>query len=415
MPVFSLLFTSLTLLLRCCNSIVISSAGCGTRKVCFSKPDGCDPAKDANCYFMSAVPSPGIWEIAFEIHGLAEGFVSFGFSDDQLMGNDDIYICVLDSNGSTNVRHAFSTGRSRPKNVPLGNVSHIRTSVMDGAISCSFISRNPISTTRISGMNSSHYLLFAYGSSVDGTTVKQLFMLAGEILFHGQNQFVSAAPVDIFNPQITRNMQLPVIIKAHGSLMLIAWMCTASTGMMIARYLKAVMGKGCCRNDLWFVAHVSLMSVSVAVTITAIVLLFAHVRGWSGGLHPILGTSVLILSLIQPLAAAFRCAPEHERRYIFSWLHDINAAAIKVLAVAAIFTGLSLICNSDRSLLEVMGGFVGWEGLFFLLQELHMHLRKTDDEENGFELISAETTLMILYLLGNLMFLVTLLAGISMM
>lgn len=35
--------------------------------------------------------------------------------------------------------------------------------------------------------------------------------------------------------------------------MLIAWMFTASTGMMIARYLKAAMGEGCCRKDSWFV------------------------------------------------------------------------------------------------------------------------------------------------------------------
>ncbi|KAG7335596.1 hypothetical protein KOW79_000289 [Hemibagrus wyckioides] len=180
---------------------------------------------------------------------------------------------------------------------------------MDGVIRCSFRSRNPINTPRISGMNSSYYLLFAYGSSIDG-----------EILYHGQNRFVSTAPVDIINPQTVRNMQLPVIIKAHGCLMLITWMFTASTGMMIARYLKAVMGKGCCHKDFWFVAHVSLMSISVATTITAFVLVFAHVGGWSG----------------------------------------------------------------------------------------------VDDEEHGLELISAETTLLILFLLGNLMFLVTLLAGISM-
>ncbi|KAK3571790.1 hypothetical protein QTP86_018681 [Hemibagrus guttatus] len=353
------------LLLRCCNSIVISNAGCGSYKACFSKPDDCDPAKDVNCYFMSVMPSSSVWEIVFEIHGRVEGFVSFGFSEDQIMGNDDIYICVLDSTGSIQIQHAFSTGRSRLKNVPLGNISHIRTSVMDGIIRCSFRSRNPISTTRISGMNNSYYLLFAYGSSVDG-----------KILYHGQNHFVSTASVDILNPQTVRNMQLPVIIKAHGCLMLIAWMFTASTGMMIARYLKAVMGKGCCHKDFWFVAHVSLMSISGAATITAFVLVFAHVRGWHGGLHPILGYLVLILSLIQPVAAAFRCAPQHEQRYIFNWLHVVNAAVVKVLAVVAIFTGLMLICTSDRSLLQVMGGCVGWEALFFFLQELHKHLRK---------------------------------------
>ncbi|KAI4898054.1 hypothetical protein NFI96_002827 [Prochilodus magdalenae] len=337
----------------------ISSAGCGTNKVCLSKPANCDPAADPNCYFLSVIASPNLTEFTVELQGRASGYISFGFSDDQRMGNDDIYICGTDNNGNVQVQHAFSPGQTKPTILPLGDVSDITTSMMDGVINCSFVSQNPISTTRASGQTSTYFLLFAYGPSSNGV-----------IRFHQDNEFVSSSKVDIVNPQTVSSAQQPQTIKAHGALMLIAWMTTASVGMMTARYLKVVTkGRGCCGKDLWFLEHMSLMSLSVVLTIVAFIVVFAYVQGWSGGAHPVLGCIVMILSLIQPVAASFRCAPQHERRYLFNWLHAINAVVIKVLA---------------------------------------------DEDHSVNELVGTEMILLILFFLGNLAFLVALLSGIGM-
>ncbi|XP_015456449.3 putative ferric-chelate reductase 1 [Astyanax mexicanus] len=382
----------------------ISSAGCGTEKVCFSQPPDCDPAADPSCYFMAVTALPTASGISVELQGRAEGYISFGFSDDQRMGNDDIYICGTDSNGTVQVQHAFSTGRSRPTIVPLGNVSDITASMSDGVIGCSFISRNPISAGGMTEQNSTYFLLYAYGSTTDGL-----------IQFHGTNRFISDSRVDVLNPQIVKRAHHPSASKAHGSLMLIAWMTTSSVGMITARYLKAVgKGKGCSSKDVWFLAHVSLMSFTVIITAIAFILEFAHIKGWAGGVHPVLGCLVMILSLIQPVAAAFRCSPQHEKRFVFNWMHGIMALVIKVLAVAAIFTGLALFDDSpEKWFLQVMGGFVGWEALFFILQESNMWWKRKEDKESADELVSTELILLILFFLGNLAFLLTLLAGIG--
>uniref|UniRef100_A0A665V8J6 Uncharacterized protein n=1 Tax=Echeneis naucrates TaxID=173247 RepID=A0A665V8J6_ECHNA len=357
-----------------------STNKCGVTKVCFSQPAHCDPAVSAGCYFMSALMlSSGA--VHFEMTGPSDGYVSFGLSDDQLMGNDDIYICGIGSNGLVALQHAYSTGRTTPQAVPLGNVSEVRVSAQDGVISCSFTSMNSISTHRTSGFDKTYYLMLVHGPSRNGN-----------IEFVAT--FISAEKINIFKPQTLSKARWPHIMKAHGALMLIAWMTTGSLGMIVARYLKGVAkGQSLWGKDVWFLVHVAVMSVTTAATIIAFILSFSHVKGWSGGAHPVLGCLVMILSFFQPIMALLRCGPQHPLRFLFNWSHALNGFVIKTLAVAAIFTGLKLFDRTlDQWLMKVMGGFVGWEVLFY---------------------ISVDVLLMALFLLGNISFLVALLVGIG--
>ncbi|KAB5587239.1 hypothetical protein PHYPO_G00010920 [Pangasianodon hypophthalmus] len=387
------------------TSSSISSAGCGSSKTCLNQPTDCDPSTNSNCYFMSATPLSSGSEFKFEISGRAEGYVSIGFSDDTEMGNDDIYICMKDTNDMIQLQHAFSTGTTTPTTIALGNVTVLSTSQNNGVISCSFTSRNPISTTRSSTPSNSYYIFLASGATRNGVIQK-----------HTTTPLISSTKVDITNPQILESQsQLPPIVKAHGCLMLIAWMTTGSMGMLIARFLKkAAPGQRFCGKDFWFVAHVLLMVLSVAATIIAFILIFSYEQEWSGGAHPVLGCLVMILSLAQPIGAMFRCSPQDERRFIFNWAHAINALAIKGLAVAAIFTGLLIADSSDSQWMpKVMGGFVAWEALLFLCQDLYHKYSQKDMDECDVDGVGTGVLLLMLFFTGNLAFLVALLVGIG--
>ncbi|XP_037392797.1 putative ferric-chelate reductase 1 [Pygocentrus nattereri] len=386
----------------------ISNAGCGSNKTCFSDPSGCDPSSNSKCYFMSAAQSASGAPYKFEIVGGADGYVSIGFSDDKEMGNDDIYICGKDSNGNIQLQHAFSTGTTTPGNIALGNVSGFSSSLINGVISCSFTSGNPISTTRSSSSQSSYYVFLAYGATQRGV-----------IQMHSTTPFISSSKMDFSTITILASGEQrennPSIVKAHGCLMLIAWMTTGSIGMLIARYLKnAAKRTKFCGKDFWFGAHVFLMILSVAATIIAFILVFSYARDWSGGAHPVLGVIVMILSLAQPIAAMFRCGPQDERRYIFNWAHTINALAIKGLAVAAIFTGLALVDSSEQQWLQkVMGGFVAWEAIWFLCQDFQQRRKKNDIILQESDQVIAESLLLVAFFIGNIAFLVALLVGIG--
>ncbi|XP_040922012.1 putative ferric-chelate reductase 1 [Toxotes jaculatrix] len=383
----------------------ISRADCGVTKVCFSQPSECDPTVNADCYFMSAMMlSTSDATIRYEMTGSSDGYISFGFSDDKIMGNDDIYICGIGSNGLVGLQHAFSTGRTAPQAVLLGNVSDVKVSVRDRVISCSFTSMNTISTQRATGINKTYHLMFAHGPSSNG-----------KIQFHA-GTFISTDKIDISRPRIIRKAGWPHIIKAHGALMLIAWMTTGSLGMMVARYLKGMAkGQNLCGKDVWFLVHVAVMSVTIAATIIAFILSFSYVKAWSEGTHPVLGCLVMILSFIQPIPALLRCGPQHPQRFLFNWSHALNAVVIKALAVAAIFTGLKLIDSTlDQWLMKVMGGFVGWEALFYILLDVHLKWKFNSKETLESKTISADCLLMAVFFLGNFTFLVALLVGIGM-
>ncbi|XP_062848356.1 putative ferric-chelate reductase 1 [Trichomycterus rosablanca] len=377
---------------------------CGVSKTCLSQPDGCNPATSSSCYFLSVAPTATQSEFKVDIIGSANGYVAIGFSDDNIMGSDDIYICGKDSLGTINIQHAFTAEtRKTPSIITLGNVTTLSASLNNGVINCSFTSQNAISTTRKATTSSSYYLFFAYGDSSNGV-----------IQEHTSKPLVSASKVDIFNPQplVEQSEEFPPIVKAHGCLMLIAWMTTGSVGMLIARFWKGSSRIRCCGKDFWFVAHVFLMTLTVIATAIAFILVFSYSKDWSGGAHPVLGCLVMILSLMQPIAAAFRCSPQDDRRFIFNWAHSINALAIKGLAVAAIFTGLILFDRSESQWLpKVMGGFVAWEALLFLCQDVfHKYKEKDGDDSGG---MSTGVILLIIFLLGNLAFLVALLVGIG--
>ncbi|KAK1164038.1 putative ferric-chelate reductase 1 [Acipenser oxyrinchus oxyrinchus] len=389
--------------------VFISSTGCGTNKTCFSNPAGCDAATNADCYFMSsASPQGGSDGIQFEISGKSNGYISIGFSDDREMGNDDIYICGQDGNGNIQVQHAFSTGRSTPTIKPLENVNNISTSFNDGIIKCSFITRNSISTQQ-RAVDTSYYIFIANGPTNGGA-----------IQYHPSRPFITEDKVNLLGSQLASgNANTPAIIKTHGALMLIAWMTTGSIGMISARYFKQVSkGIQILGKDIWFQAHVFLMLLTVAATITAFVLAFVSVRGWSGGAHPVIGCIVMGLALIQPLIAVFRCAPDSKRRIVFNLVHAINALVIKVLAVTSIFLGLQLLDNSPNQWLpKVMGGFVGWEFLIYLVLDFNLFLKKEGKDQDtihkNINTTPPEPMVLLIYILGNLMFLITLLVGIG--
>ncbi|XP_028666970.1 putative ferric-chelate reductase 1 [Erpetoichthys calabaricus] len=380
----------------------LSSDGCGTVKFCFTNPDGCDPSTDSSCYFMSSTAlQNGTDGFQFEISGSSNGYVAIGFSDDQIMGNDDIYACVLNSE-VVGIQHAYSIGETQLTPLLLGNVSNITTSYSGGVIQCSFISKNVISTQQRVA-NSYYYIFLAFGPSSNGV-----------IQQHPQTPFISPNKIDLLSTQsLSGSESNPPIIKTHGALMLISWMTTGSIGILIARFCKHVVkGKRILGKDLWFQAHVFLMLLTVAATITAFVLAFVSSGDWSGGAHPVLGCIVMGLALIQPLGAIFRCAPDNNRRFIFNILHACNALVIKVLAVAAIFLGLELLDSTNTWMRKVMGGFVGWEFLIFIILDVKAFMQRREIYANVSQML-VEPVILIIYIAGNLMFLIALLVGIG--
>ncbi|XP_069497783.1 putative ferric-chelate reductase 1 isoform X2 [Ambystoma mexicanum] len=301
----------------------ISNDTCGTEKFCLSNSTGCSPA-DASCFFMSVAQlSRGGYTL--EMSGASDGYVAIGFSDDKIMGNDDIYICVLNA-GKIYIERGSSTIQKTVNQNGLVSLQSNATSFQNGVIKCSFTIENNIRTPD-GNSNSSYYVFLARGSAPNGIIQK-----------HNQIPLISSKKVDlspVSQEQLSPSSSaFSTSAKVHGALMLIAWMTTGSIGMLFARYLKGSAKSLVFGKAVWFQVHQALMGLTVAATIIAFIIIFADSQGWKygAGAHPHLGCIVMILSFFQPIIAFFRPDPKDSRRMYFNVFHAVNALVIKVLA-----------------------------------------------------------------------------------
>ncbi|XP_015268814.1 PREDICTED: putative ferric-chelate reductase 1 [Gekko japonicus] len=184
--------------------------------------------------------------------------------------------------------------------------------------------------------------------------------------------------------------------------------------MVFARYLKSIK-KPLLGKDIWFQIHFWMMLLTVAATITAFVLAFVAVKGWSSWAqtHAIIGCIVMVLCFFQPLIAFFRPSPQNNRRFIFNWFHMLNALVIKVLADADLFLGLKMLNSPDHWMVKTMGGFVGWEALIAITLDVNLWLKKREIYDDSQAKVKSEVLLLLIYLCGSLAFVIALLVGIG--
>lgn len=77
----------------------------------------------------------------------------------------------------------------------------------------------------------------------------------------------------------------------------------------------------------------SCMLVTWILTISAFIMIFVHVGGWTqSGTHGTLGIIATILCFIQPIGANFRPHPKHPKRFMFNIGHYLGGCAAYILA-----------------------------------------------------------------------------------
>ncbi|XP_078575041.1 putative ferric-chelate reductase 1 isoform X2 [Branchiostoma floridae x Branchiostoma japonicum] len=115
----------------------ITTGGCGVTKGCYGVPDGCSPP---DCDFLSTWVTDAAGEnVIIEITGKSDGYVAIGFSNDQLMADDDMYECMRHPDGNIEVFSSYSTGRTMPtREATNSGVSNVEVAYSNGLLSCRF-------------------------------------------------------------------------------------------------------------------------------------------------------------------------------------------------------------------------------------------------------------------------------------
>ncbi|XP_055698466.1 putative ferric-chelate reductase 1 homolog isoform X2 [Phlebotomus papatasi] len=309
--------------------------GCGSTKSCFAVPDNC--LKQRQCQAVATVTARGE-RFFFEIKSGHNNpaYVAVGLSTDDRMMEDSVIECVPQA-GQVNVYASWTV--ARPYNAVRQSGSHLRlqnASYTDGVIYCN-VERDARSTVMgktFDLLNEKYYLLLASGSSIRDSGVA-----FHDILFRPTSR--SARLTDPTNFEAASVL----LYRLHGAFMLIAWIGTASAGILVARYFKQTwVGSQMCGKDQWFAWHRIFMVTTWTLTMVGFIIIFVEVQGWSQAQNPhaILGLVTTIICFFQPIGALFRPHPGSKNRPYFNWGHWFGGNAAHILAIVTIFFAVKL-------------------------------------------------------------------------
>ncbi|XP_053101816.1 putative ferric-chelate reductase 1 [Hemicordylus capensis] len=399
-----------------------NASGCGTTKFCVRNPSNCNPESD-DCFFL-AFKQDGD-SVLVEMSGPSEGYIAFALSNDQWMGGgDDAYFCISEDH-HVDINTASLIGRAYPEFDTEESDALEKQSwrLANGLMQCSF--RRRISLPDLKGrldLDANYYIFLADGEvGVDGTIYK-----------HHRQPLVTNGKYNISGPaQDIGGSRSPLLIKIHGALMFVAWMTTVSIGVIVARFFKPVWPQSLFGEEIWFQVHRALMMTTVLLTSISFVLPFVYRGGWSqqAGFHAYLGCTVMALAIVQPLMAAVRPPPQAPRRHVFNCLHWCTGTTARILAVVTVFLGMDLPALNlpDPWDTYTMIGFVAWHVGIDILLEMHGYclIRKVEVlEDDRIHILQSmnslkaqghtfKQTVLIIYICGNIAFLVTFLAAIG--
>ncbi|XP_015762635.1 PREDICTED: ferric-chelate reductase 1-like isoform X3 [Acropora digitifera] len=365
--------SSILLLLLLSNKtygISFNTNGCGTSKGCFRSPEACTTSE--NCDFLITYAETNSGTVEFELSGNGN-WIAVGFSDNQLMAETDILMCVSGESQEQDGHYYANSQQTPERTVPTPSAVTISArELVDNRMRCR-VSRviNP-GLTNFKDLNSSLFLLAAYGPLGVGGGISQ------HTLRRSSKERVRV----LETRQVKNDESIDAKVLAHGILMTLAWTLFAFVGLFTARYMRQVwQPTKIWGKDAWFTVHRVLMTTTVLLTVTGTIVIFVKVKGWSSGAgaHPICGMIAIILAVIQPIMAALRPSPNAPKRGIFNWSHRIVGSVALVMAVVSIYLGLDQVGLGKQGLYAVIAFYIG-EFLVFVF-EFYLILSKRNKEK----------------------------------
>ena len=366
-----------------------------------------DCITERNCDILVTYQNQTKGKVAFTIKGNAKEneYIALGLSEtDDRMGNDSVMFCYnsgvgmswnLDKEGSFNL-----------KDKTFG-LSKMNASLVNGILSCKF-TRDHITiieipnTDRTQSFNLSlqYFFLVAKGTLNPSTGKLEQHQYRGaskdKIRLHGPWKKIESGDSGL------------TIIKAHGTLMIIAWMFFSCIGTFTARY----MFNGFPENAgfYWFQIHQICMSITWLLSIAAVLVQFIGVGPGPLSLtsikhnpHSVIGLISVSFMFIQPFMGFLRPPPHSGKREIFNRIHQVAGYFATVFALSAIvlatFLKASMIQWESRL---VAIGFV----LFYAL----CHASMTIHEKHSTILKKAASCRLAFAISGMISFICTLVA-----
>ncbi|KAL3869161.1 hypothetical protein ACJMK2_041872 [Sinanodonta woodiana] len=326
----------------------IQVSGCGSDKGCYREPANCP---ELECEYLFTWSERGN-VINFEMSAITDGFndryFAVGFSKDIYMGEDLVIACVHNaSTGYTEIYQAYNENegkRNRLLNNPKAGIinSTAEGSYNNGRLRCRFsreIAPNDEEVGSFPLTDESFHIFMARGYAPNG-----------HIKRHGLNvghlPIASPYKVSLKSNEDVSGRARYHLVKAHGCIMLLAWVFFAPIGLIWMKYYTTMWPNSRLCGQRYWVSHFSCTAMVVLLVIISIICIFVEVGGYSQfpelpqKAHPILGLIVFCCVLLIPIIGLFRCPEGTCCRIIMNWIYWLLWTVAFCLAIPNLFIGL---------------------------------------------------------------------------
>ncbi|CAF4085300.1 unnamed protein product [Adineta steineri] len=334
----------------------------------------------------------GVTDVKMIINNLKTSqWLAIGLSTDDSMGQDHVFICQhLADNTISLQRFVNPDGHARPElaNDPAnvgGTFNVSQEKFENGVAHCDFTLSNFGNTRRHSRQISFPELsqtvpyqpLIAFGFLDSSNRLQRHSQNARTAL--SEKVLLNRAETIVYNIGSTGS-DSTALMKAHGIIMIFAWIVLVSTGILTARYFKKSWStRKICGKAVWFAIHRTLMTSVAILTLIAFILILVYKKGqWISQknqrefAHSIVGILVISFAVIQPFMALFRCNPDDDYRFIFNYAHAFVGFSAFILSIVAIFlamffTQFNFQANKEWAILVT---WTCWLPVIFIIFEI---------------------------------------------
>ena len=359
---------------------------------CLGFPGGCNQTDTCQMFVTYHGNSSG--DATFSLMGPSDmtEYLSIGLSKDKNMGNDYVVSChndkertAIDLTWNSNWKAEGWNDNWKVEKPVVANgrngVFAVEHKLSDHWRYCKFTLLN--GTYLVQQKNHSvrigplqldqpYYLQLAKGKVANG-----------KLQYHYGNKIISESALVLINstkPQFGEDTKSDILVKLHGSMMVISWMFFADIGTFTAGFVRTKYPE---QSGLyWFHIHQVCMSITFILTMVSALIMFIgkglaplNIVKISSNPHTLIGLITLILTCIQPSMGFFRPDPLSSRRRYFNVIHRYNGYLTSCIAFVAILSASLLQEAKLQSaygdyLIYVSGSFVG----FFFLCHLFLRL-----------------------------------------
>jgi len=174
----------------------------------------------------------------------------------------------------------------------------------------------------------------------------------------------------------------------HGTVMVLAWMVFAPTGILIARYGR-LLHFGARRkllgDTIWFQVHRIALALAALATLLGFFLILvqsqstwvdANFYGQLLYTHSILGVLIVSFAMTQVWMALFRCHTDSKFRFIYNWAHRTTGILAFVLSVPNIFIIAYWLPFHHNGLVTILSLWTAWVVIVVVAFEFLQHRSK---------------------------------------